>query len=575
MKASPRHRSEGSPRKTTKTSPGTALASAALLVGVATALVLGPGHGIAGAARRPTCKGVPATIVAARTDTTIVGTPGPDVILGNGLANIIHGGEGDDIICGGGRDDQIFGEGGLDQIFGGSGDDVLDGGPESDRISGESGDDALVGGPADDVLDAGRGDDAFVWRPGDGSDVIEGGRRGDDVLRLDGSGADEIVDVAANGERLRVLRNIANVTIDAGDVEQLILATVGGADTIVVGDLAATRVEALSIELAADGRVDELVLNATDEADEVKVSGAPGLVQVEGLAVEVDVIAGDGSDVLTVKGLGGDDLLDAAELSEGTLRTTLDGGLGVDTLVGGPGSDVAIGGDGDDVALLGAGDDAFVWNPGDDNDVVEGQAGYDALRFNASAASEIVDLSANGPRLRLFRNVGNIVMDSDDVEEVVVTALGGTDTVVVNDLSGTDVSRAAVDLAATPGGNSGDAQPDTVIVNATEGDDVVLVVGAADEAMALGLASEVAISGAGAGDRLTVNLLAGDDVIEGSALAADAIALTASGGSGDDILIGGDGNDVLSGGEDDDVLLGGPGLDVLDGGPGEDVEIQG
>ena len=59
-----------------------------------------------------------------------------------------------------------------------------------------------------------------------------------------------------------------------------------------------------------------------------------------------------------------------------------------------------------------------------------------------------------------------------------------------------------------------------------------------------------------------------------SGLSAAAIALTANGGDGDDVLIGGDGNDTLTGGAGDDILIGGPGVDVLDGGPGDNILIQ-
>ena len=106
-----------------------------------------------------------------------------------------------------------------------------------------------------------------------------------------------------------------------------------------------------------------------------------------------------------------------------------------------------------------------------------------------------------------------------------------------------------------------------MIVNGTNGDDVVLAVGDASGDAVLGLAAQVNITGAeAANDRLTVNALAGDDVVEASGLAAGAIQLTADGGDGNDVLIGGDGNDVLLGGAGDDVLIGGPGIDVLDGG---------
>jgi Ca2+-binding RTX toxin-like protein len=73
---------------------------------------------------------------------------------------------------------------------------------------------------------------------------------------------------------------------------------------------------------------------------------------------------------------------------------------------------------------------------------------------------------------------------------------------------------------------------------------------------------------------LTVNGQAGDDAIDASTLAAGAVALTADGGDGDDVLQGSAGDDTLLGGAGDDVLNGGPGLDVVDGGTGLNVITQ-
>ena len=42
-------------------------------------------------------------------------------------------------------------------------------------------------------------------------------------------------------------------------------------------------------------------------------------------------------------------------------------------------------------------------------------------------------------------------MDLNDTEVIQFTALGGADTIVVNDLSGTDVTQLAIDLASTVG----------------------------------------------------------------------------------------------------------------------------
>ena len=164
-------------------------------------------------------------------------------------------------------------------------------------------------------------------------------------------------------------------------------------------------------------------------------------------------------------------------------------------------------------------------------------------------------------------------MDLDEVESIGFRALGGADTIVVNDLSGTDVTEANTGLAAV--GGAGDAQPDNVIVSGTNGDDVALVFGDASGVSVIGLAAQVNITGAeAANDRLTLSMLAGDDVVDASGLAAGAIQLTANGGADNDVLIGGDGNDVLLGGPGDDVLIGGPGIDILDGGEGDDIEIQ-
>ena len=223
--------------------------------------------------------------------------------------------------------------------------------------------------------------------------------------------------------------------------------------------------------------------------------------------------------------------------------------------------------------LLGAGDDTFQWDPGDGNDIIEGQDGRDTMVFNGSAVNENMEASANGGRVRFTRNVANIVMDLNDVESIDARMLGGADNLVVNDLSGTDVVDVVADLAAVGGGD--DLQPDNVITNATNGDDVVSVTGSGPSATVRGLAARVALSGAIAGsDRVTVNALAGDDVIDATGLAANSALLTANGGDGDDVLLGGDGNDTLLGGAGDDVLIGGPGTDVIDGAPGDDVVIQ-
>ena len=140
-------------------------------------------------------------------------------------------------------------------------------------------------------------------------------------------------------------------------------------------------------------------------------------------------------------------------------------------------------------------------------------------------------------------------------------------------MSGTDLTEVNINLAGSDG--LGDGQADTIVINATNGDDVVLAFGDASGVSVLGLATQINITEFEANlDRIVINGLGGDDVIEASGLGLGAIQLTANGGDGDDVLVGGEGNDVLFGGAGDDVLVGGGGIDVIDGGVGDDVEIQ-
>jgi Ca2+-binding RTX toxin-like protein len=463
----------------------------------------------------------------------------------------------------------IDGGGGDDTILGSQGPDVFLGGDNDDFILGDNGNDLAL---------MGAGDDAFQWNPGDGNDTLEG-QDGTDTMLFFGANIGENIDVVANGGRVLFLRNVANVTMDLDDVESIDFRALGGADNVVVGDLSGTDLTQAGLDLrgpngGGDGAADTITVNGTQGAETFGAAGDAGGINVFGLHTTVNVFSQEqANDGLTLNALGGDDVVDATSLEADGIQLTMNGGLGADLFLGSEGDDLINGGDGDDVALMGAGDDTFVWNPGDGNDTLEGQDGFDAMRFNGANVAENIDISANGGRVLFFRNIASVLMDLNDVEGIDFKALGGADNIVVNDLSGTDLIELNTDLAAA--GGVGDAQPDNVIMTGTNGDDVSLVFGDATGAAAMGLAAQVNVTGAeAANDRLTVNALAGDDVVEASGLAAGAIQLTANGGDGNDVIIGGDGNDVLLGGPGDDVLIGGPGIDVIDGGDGDDIEIE-
>ena len=407
----------------------------------------------------------------------------------------------------------LFGGTGNDSVTGGAGGDQLFGQAGNDTLVGRGGFDFLFGGSENDTLTGGDADDQAFGESGDDRMVWN---PGDDTdLNEGGGGAD-------------------TVEVNGGNGAEVFAATANGARV---------RFDRLDpAPFAIDiGTSENLVLNANGGDDSFSATG--------NLAALI---------AITVDGGAGND--------------TILGGNGVDLLLGGEGNDFVDGQQGDDVAFLGAGDDSFQWDPGDGSDTVEGQDGTDTMVFNGSGAAEIFDASATGQRLRFTRNIGNIVMDTDDVEIVDLNALGGSDTITVNDLSGTDVVEFDADLAGTLGGSAGDAQPDTLIVNGTDGDDIIDVLGSGTSASVVGLAAQVDIVNSdGADDSLVINTLGGDDSVSATTLPAGVITLTVDGGAGDDSLLGSQGTDVFLGGDGNDFIFGDNGNDLGLMGAGDDV----
>ena len=432
---------------------------------------------------------------------------------------------------------QVFGQAGNDTVtisevngalpkanlFGGAGNDVLTGGSGNDQLFGQGGNDTLLG----------KGGFDFLFG-GDENDTLTGGDADDQVFGQSGND--------------RMIWNPGDDT----DLNE------GGADT------------------------DTVEVNGGNGAEQFTTTANGTRVRFDRINPAPFSIDIGTSEKLTLNANGGDDSYSATGNLAALIGITVDGGTGNDNLLGSNGNDILLGGDGNDfadgqqgndTAFMGAGDDTFQWDPGDGSDTIEGQDGADKMVFNGSNINERMDVSANGGRVRFTRDVAAITMDLNDVESIAVKALGGADTLTVNDLSGTDVTNVSEDLNATGGGD--DAAADNVITNATNGDDVVTVSGTGPSAQVNGLPALVSVTGAIAGsDRLTVNALAGDDVVDASGLAADSILLTADGGDGADVLIGGAGADTLLGGAGDDVLIGGPGADILDGGTGDNVVID-
>ena len=113
-------------------------------------------------------------------------------------------------------------------------------------------------------------------------------------------------------------------------------------------------------------------------------------------------------------------------------------------------------------------------------------------------------------------------MDLNDVEAIDVNALDGADSITVNDVSGTDLRRVDVDLAAALGGSTADGKADTVNVNGTKGDDSIFADANGNAVEVSGLTAFVRITHADpAKDTLVIDPVTGnDDVAIDPALAA-------------------------------------------------------
>ncbi|MCK1742518.1 calcium-binding protein [Bradyrhizobium sp. 139] len=407
----------------------------------------------------------------------------------------------------------IFGGDGNDRITGGSGADLLFGQAGDDVINGGGGNDLLFGGAGNDILDGGSGDNQLFGEAG--NDLMIWNPGGGTNLFEGGEGNDTAEVNGSNGaETFTITANGTRVRLDG------------------------TGAAPFSLDI---GTTENLVLHG-----------------------------GGGDDVITAgNGLGS---LISLTLDGGAGNDRITGGDGSDLLIGGSGNDIVNGGRGNDVAQLGSGDDTFIWNPGDGSDTVEGGSGSDKLLFNGANINEIINISANDGRVRFTRDVANITMDINSVEQIEFDARGGADNITVGDLTGTGVKQVLVDLGAVPGATQGDGAADTVTVNGSNGNQHIQVAAEGTTVTVTGLPDVVEIANAEAGDRLVIQALGGNDVIDASTLAA-VIGLTIDGSAGNDTITGSQGADTLIGGDGNDKITGGRGDDVARLGAGDDTFV--
>jgi Ca2+-binding RTX toxin-like protein len=249
---------------------------------------------------------------------------------------------------------------------GSAGDDTItidetNGPMPSATLSGGAGDDTLTGGSADDHLSGGAGFDTFVWNPGGGNDVIDGGSSvfpGADKLVFNGDGANESIELSANGSHISLLRDVGNVVMDLNSIELIELNPLDGSDAIVLKDLSGTDILRVRIDLAStpggsvgDGKADSVTFYGVNGDEIIAVHGSAGSVDISTSLGDGAVIINhpDASDQLVVNTSAGNDIINAANF-QGGIMLTIDGGGGNDTILSGQGGGIVlVGGDGNDI----------------------------------------------------------------------------------------------------------------------------------------------------------------------------------------------------------------------------------
>ncbi len=338
----------------------------------------------------------------------------------------------------------------------------------------------------------------------------------------------------------------------------------------------------------------------TDASETILVSQTGDMIVVA-IAGNPTPVAADEVQEIRIEALGGNDTITV----DVNRPTTILAGAGDDIITGSDGgADLVIGQQGVDTFSGRGGDDIFIWNPGDGNDIIDGDDGNDTHVFNGAAVNEVMTVEPNSGRVRLTRDLGNIVMDIGSFENITVNALDGDDTV-----TGTPGLAALVESLIIDGGagtdtlNGGDGA-DSLIGG--DGADTVDGNGGTDSAV-LGPDDDVFIWDPGDGsdfvegdsgfDTLLFNGSAGDEIFDAS---SDGTRLRLFRNPGNIIMDVGtteqidlrefDGNDVttidnLDATDVTDVIVdAGPGNDSFTGstleesffgGPGDDTAAMG
>ena len=424
---------------------------------------------------------------------------------------------------------------------------------KDDIIEGSDLNDELDGGTGNDTLYGGSGSDKYIFRKGDGNDVIYD--RGWDN---------------SHNDKIKFVSGVRASDVKIDRVEHDLVISYGSGDGIVVRNHFLDSDCLIESIVFSDGDswdigdMAEILQNivGTEEGDFLK-----GYVKTLGYYDNEIFHAGAGDDL--VEAYTGDDLIYGED--------------GSDALYGQWGNDTIIGGTGDDYLCGGAGDDTYVYNVGDGFDFIEDN---DTVNYNSDTL--VLGEGIIAEKVGMERRDNDLIIQLSDSDFIMVKNAyydlkeGKNFIENIRFADGIvwrpeDVAnRANIHMASDDGGSMqgykaaigynndefffGGAGEDWIRAN--DGDDTVFGEDG-DDVLYGEDGNDVILGGNGKDHILGEN---GDDIIQG-----DDGNDNLSGGGGIDIIYGGEGNDEIYGDSDDDMLYGEDGDDEIGGGHGNDV----
>ncbi|MEI6056438.1 MAG: calcium-binding protein, partial [Lentisphaerota bacterium] len=334
------------------------------------------------------------TIFSGGGDDTVFGGIGKDIISGESGKDVLYGEDGDDTLTGGAGDDQIYGNNGNDLLYGGDGNDSLQGGEGSDTIYGGKGDDyldgieegwdlgdmgstnILDGGEGNDTISGGNGNDVLIG--GDGGDIIRGregndlfdGGKGNDTLN-GGDGNDTYIYRRGDGSDIIIDQNIKYSSSQEWSYDRLKFEDILSSDVEnIVKDASDLVIQIKATESIPSGSVrikdwfisrDKYGYDINNKIEEIEF--ADGTVWDSALIESEKVYGSSGNDLMTgtdssdkIYSLDGDDAISA--------------GKGNDLVEAGNGDDILSGEAGNDILNGGEGSDTYIYRRGDGNDTI-------------------------------------------------------------------------------------------------------------------------------------------------------------------------------------------------------------